>query len=90
MTAKQCMAVEALQTTGEVGAAAWEAGIHRDTLHRWLKQPVFAQTVRQAEAQALDDLTRLLVGLGRTAVVTPSDRRCELPILGTSGGCDAG
>jgi len=70
LTAKQRKAVEALLTTGEVSAAAREAGIHRDTLHRWLKQPLFAQAVRQAEARALDDLSRLLVRLGRTAVAT--------------------
>ncbi len=70
LTAKQRKAVEALLTTGEVSAAAREVGIHRDTLHRWLKQPLFQHAVRQAEAQAFDDLSRLLVRLGRTAVAT--------------------
>ncbi len=70
LTPRQRKAVESLLTTGEVSAAAREAGIHRDTLHRWLKQPVFHQAVRAAEAQALDDLSRLLVRLGRTAVAT--------------------
>jgi transposase-like protein len=70
LTARQRRAVEALLTNGEVSAAAREVGIHRDTLHRWLKQPGFQQAVRQAEAQTLDDLSRLLVQLGRTAVAT--------------------
>ena len=70
LTPKQRKVVEALLTTGEVATAAQSAGVSRDTLYRWLKQPVFAQAVRQAEAQALDDLSRLLVRLGRTAVAT--------------------
>ncbi len=70
LSPKQRKAVEALLTTGEVKAAAAETGIHRDTLHRWLKEPVFLDAVRQAEAAALDELSRLLVGLGRTAVAT--------------------
>ncbi len=70
ITGKRRRAVEALLSTGEVSAAAREAGIHRDTLHRWLKEPVFLQAVREAEAAALDELSRLLVRLGRTAAAT--------------------
>ena len=70
LTSKQRRAVEALLTTGEVVEASQAAGVSRDTLYRWLKLPTFQQAVRQAEAQALDDLSRLLVRLGRTAVAT--------------------
>ncbi len=70
LTSKQRRAVETLLAMGEVTAAAQTAGVTRDTLYRWLRQPLFAQAVRQAEAQALDDLSRLLVQLGRTAVAT--------------------
>jgi hypothetical protein len=70
LSPKQRKAVAALLTTGEVKAAATEAGIHRDTLHRWLREPAFLDAVRQAEVAALDELSRLLVGLGRTAVAT--------------------
>ncbi len=70
LTAKQRKAVEALLTTGEVAAAAQASGVSRDTLYRWLKQPVFREAVREAEARALDDLSRLLVRLGRTATAT--------------------
>jgi hypothetical protein len=70
ITGKRRRAVEALLSTGEVSAAAREAGIHRDTLHRWLKEPAFLQAVREAEAAALDELSRLLVRLGRTAAAT--------------------
>ncbi len=70
LTSKQRRAIEALLSTGEVTAAAQAAGVSRETLHRWLKQPLFVQAVRDAEARALDDLSRLLVGLGRTATTT--------------------
>lgn len=70
LTPKQRKAVEALLTTGEVTAAAQAAGVSKDTLYRWLKQPVFVEAVRVAEARALDDLSRLLVRLGRTAAAT--------------------
>jgi hypothetical protein len=70
LTGKQQKAVAALLATGEVKAAAAEVGISRETLHRWLKQPLFLAAVRQAEAEALDELSRLLVRLGRTAVAT--------------------
>ena len=70
LTAKQRKAVDALLATGEVTAAAKDAGIHRDTLHRWLKDPVFNQAVKEAEARAIDDLSRMLVRLGRTATST--------------------
>lgn len=70
LTPKQRKAVEALLTTGEVTAAAQAARVSKDTLYRWLKQPVFVEAVRVAEARALDDLSRLLVRLGRTAAAT--------------------
>jgi hypothetical protein len=70
LTPKQRKAVEALLTTGEVTAAAKEVGIARETLQRWLNQPGFSQAVKEAEARAIDDLSRMLVRLGRTATST--------------------
>ncbi len=70
LSAKQRKAVDALLATGEVLAASREAGISRETLHRWLRQPMFLQAVRSAEAAAVDELSRLLVRLGRTAAAT--------------------
>jgi hypothetical protein len=70
LTPKQKRAIRALLSTGEIKAAATEADISRDTLYRWLREPVFLGAVRQAEAEALDELSRLLVRLGRTAVGT--------------------
>ncbi len=71
LTPKQRKAVEALLTTGEVTAAsAQAAGVSKDSIYRWLKEPLFLAAVREAEAKALDDLSRLLVRLGRTAAAT--------------------
>ena len=70
LSPKQVKAVEALLTTGEVAAAAQAVGVSRATLHRWLAEPAFLQAVRGAEARALDELSRLLVRLGRTAAAT--------------------
>ncbi|MDQ3694766.1 MAG: phBC6A51 family helix-turn-helix protein [Chloroflexota bacterium] len=70
LSPKQRRAVEALLTTGEVAAAARDVGINRGTLYRWLQEPAFLAAVREAEAKALDELSRLLVRLSRTAVGT--------------------
>lgn len=70
LTSRQRKTVAALLTTGEVSAAAREVGVTRETVHRWLRDPVFLQAVREAETEAIDELSRLLVRLGRTAVAT--------------------
>jgi transposase-like protein len=70
LTPRQRKAVEALLATGEVAAAAREVGVSRDTLYRWMRQPLFVEAVRETEARALDELSRLLVRLGRTATAT--------------------
>lgn len=70
LSPRQRKAVEALLVTGDVSAAAKEAGVSRESLYRWLKQPAFLEAVREAEARALDELSRLLVRLGRSAATT--------------------
>ncbi|MGH2535114.1 MAG: hypothetical protein ACRDJW_22860 [Thermomicrobiales bacterium] len=70
LSPKQRKAVAALLTAGDVATAAQTAGVTRDTLYRWLKQPLFLEAVRAAEAQALADLSRVLEGLRRTAAGT--------------------
>jgi len=70
LTPRQRRAVVALLTTGDVTAAAKEAGVSRESLYRWMKQPAFLAAVREAEASALDELSRMLVRLGRTAAGT--------------------
>ncbi len=70
LSPKQVKGVESLLAIGEVAAAAKEVGVSRATFHRWMAEPAFAGAVRDAEARALDDLSRLLVRLGRTAAAT--------------------
>ncbi len=70
LSPKQRRAVEALVASGEVRAAAQVAGVSRETLHRWLRQPGFLAAVRAAEASALDNLSRSLVRLGGVAAST--------------------
>jgi hypothetical protein len=70
LTAKQRQAIEGLLLHGDVSSAAKYAGVHRDTVHRRLKQTSFLAALREAEGQALDELTRILTRLGRTAAGT--------------------
>ena len=70
LSPKQRRAVETLLLTGDASHAAAEAGIARDTLYRWMKQPAFASAVREAEAQAIDEVARVLIRLSKSAVGT--------------------
>jgi transposase-like protein len=67
LTPAQRKAIEALLTTGNVADAAKEAGVARHTLYRWMKQPLFASELREAEAQAVQALSRTLASLGEQA-----------------------
>ncbi len=70
LTGRHLKAIDALLAVGDVALAAQEAGINKATLYRWLQEPVFVAAVRQAEAKAIDDLSRMLVRLSRTATAT--------------------
>ena len=70
LSPKQIKAVDALLATGDVASAAREMKLNKATLYRWLKEPVFNQAVRDAEARAIDDLARMLVRLCKTATAT--------------------
>ncbi len=70
LTSRQQQAIQAIVATGDVTIAAQSVGVNRATLYRWMKQPVFVQAVHAAEADAVEDLSRMLVRLGRTAVAT--------------------
>ena len=70
LTGRQQQAIAAIVATGDVTVAAQSVGVNRATLYRWLKQPQFVQAVHAAEADAVEDLSRMLVRLGRTAVAT--------------------
>ncbi|MBA2469380.1 MAG: hypothetical protein H0V37_08240 [Chloroflexia bacterium] len=70
LTTRQQQAITAIVATGDVTVAAQSVGVNRATLYRWMKQPQFVQAVHAAEADAVEDLSRMLVRLGRTAVAT--------------------
>ncbi len=70
LTSRQQQAIAAIIATGDVTVAAQSVGVNRATLYRWLRQPSFVQAVHAAEADAVEDLSRMLVRLGRTAVAT--------------------
>jgi RES domain-containing protein len=70
LSTKQRKALEALLQTGEVSHAATVAGVSRDTMYRWMKQPAFVAAVRHAESQAIDEVSRVLIRLSRSAVGT--------------------
>ena len=59
-----------LSTKHRRAAPARAAGVQRDTLHRWLKQPAVLAAVREAESRAVDELSRSLVRLGQAATTT--------------------
>jgi len=70
LTPRQRRAVETLLTTGDVPTAAAAVGVDKATLYRWMQHAPFLEAVRQAEAAALDELSRSMVRLGRTAAET--------------------
>jgi hypothetical protein len=77
LSTKQRKALEALLQTGEVSTAATVAHVHRDTIYRWMKQPLFASAVREAEAEAIDEVSRVLIRLSRSAVGTLAQAMAE-------------
>jgi phage terminase small subunit len=70
VTPRQLKAIETLLTTGDKTEAAKTAGVSRKTIYRWLKQDAFKQALAEAEAEALDALSRELVALGSKATAT--------------------
>jgi hypothetical protein len=70
VTPRQRKAVESLLTTGDKSQAAELAGVKRQTIYKWLKQPEFQQALREAEAEALKGLSQALARLGSKAADT--------------------
>ncbi len=70
LTARQRRTIAALIGSGDVSTALQTVGTGRTTFYRWMKDPAFLQAVHAAEADAVEDLSRMLVRLGRTAVAT--------------------
>jgi hypothetical protein len=68
ITPKQARAIQALLTNPTLTKACGEAKISRSTLGRWLADPRFNRALIEAEGQALQDTTRLLL-TGRDAAL---------------------
>ena len=73
INAKQRAAIVALLTTGDVSKAAQAAGVSRESLYRWLRDPRFKAELRQAEGDAMRGLARRLAGLGDLAADAMKD-----------------
>jgi hypothetical protein len=51
LTSRQAQVALALAQGVTITAAAAAVGLHRGTIHRWLKSPRFEETVRQSRAE---------------------------------------
>lgn len=67
---KKKRAIEALTTCGNITQAAEVSGITRDTLYRWMQEPAFQEAMKNAEREALRELSRRLVELAQQATST--------------------
>lgn len=59
--------IEALLTNGTIKSAATVAGVNRQTVYVWLKEEDFVLALREAEAAALEQLSRSLSALATGA-----------------------
>ncbi len=70
LTVRQHRAVTALLTTPDVTTAARDAKVSRDTLYRWMADPLFVAALREGEAATLAAVSRSLVRLAERAAAT--------------------
>jgi hypothetical protein len=69
LSTKQQKAIAALLVSKDVQSAAIQAGVSERTLHRWINEDdPFRSALRAAEAQAIDDAVRRLVGAANSAL----------------------
>ncbi len=67
LTPKKERAIQVLITTGEISKAAEIAHCSRDSIYRWMRDPVFKARLEVATKDALEALSRRLVALGDKA-----------------------
>ena len=67
VTPAQRKAIETMLTSGNMVQAADAAGVNRSTIYRWMADDVFVAALREAEAEAVQGLSRSLAGLGESA-----------------------
>lgn len=73
VTPRQRRAIESLLTTADNTAAAAAAGVSRQTLYRWLRDPVFQAELDRVTGEAIDALSRAMVRLGKKATIALDD-----------------
>lgn len=64
----QVLAVEALMTSKDYIEAAAKAGVTRQTLNKWLKEPDFRTALRAVQAELFEELSWGLLKLSQKAV----------------------
>ena len=73
LTLKQRRTLGYLLTSKDIAQAAKAAGVSRDTVYRWLREPVFRTALETITNDSLENLTRRMVGLGDKAADTLED-----------------
>ena len=73
LTPKMRRALEAYALTGDAAEAATAAGVARQTVYRWLREPVFIAELRRLDGNALETLGRRILGLGEDAAKAIAD-----------------
>ncbi len=67
---RQASAIRALLSEPSVKAAAKRASISQATIHRWLADPLFSQTLRDARGAMLESVLTVLQNASTTALET--------------------
>lgn len=70
LTLKQRRAIEALLTAQTVADAARAAGVHENTVARWLREEPFRTALQEAQAEVVDALLARIVGAQSEALTT--------------------
>lgn len=70
LTPRKRKALEAMLTSGDISQAAAAAGVSRDSLYRWLRDPDFQWAMTEGTQAALQGLSQSLITLGAAAART--------------------
>lgn len=70
ITPRQRLAMEKLLTGADVASAETAAKVSRQTVYRWQRSAPFADALAEAEAEKMSMMTRGLLNLGATAMLT--------------------
>lgn len=73
LSSKQMQAIEALLVSPDATTAAIEAGVCKDTMYRYLKEPAFQTALRETQSAALEYIGVGLLTLAGKALRTLND-----------------